>query len=68
MERAEEGKMEGRRGDRVKKRGSREGDEMVKGEEGWSGQKLGIGREGERWRGKGLREEQSDGDKRLRCM
>ena len=31
--------------------------------------KLGIGRrEGERWTGKGLREEQSEGDKRLRCM
>ena len=48
MERAEKG----RRGDRVKKREERgvEGgeDEMVKGKEGWSGRKLGIGRrEGE---------------------
>ena len=30
---------------------------------------VGIGRrEGERWTEKGLREEQSEGDKRLRCM
>ena len=29
--------------------------------------KVGIGRR-ERWRGKGLREEQSEGDKRLPCM
>ena len=52
-------------------RGGVEGgeDEMVKGKEGWSGRKLGIGRrEGERWRGKGLREEQNEGDKTLHCV
>ena len=42
---------------------------MVKAKEGWSRRKLGIGRrEGERWRGKGLREGRTDGYKRLCCM
>ena len=46
-----ERRKEGQREDRVKKREERgrgRGDEMVKGKEGWSGRKLGIGRrEGE---------------------
>ena len=64
-----ERRKEGRREDRVKKREERgrgRGDEMVKGKEGWSGRKLGIGRR-ERWRGKGLREGRTE-CKRLCCM
>ena len=47
-ERRKGGRKKGRQGKEERREWLREGDEMVKGKEGWSGRKLGIGkREGE---------------------
>ena len=67
-ERRKGGGKKGRQGKEDQRRAVEGGeDEMVKGKEGWSGQKLGIGRREGKVERKGF-EERTDGYKRLCCM